>query len=474
MARIWLGTGGNVTRARAPQRGIRNMRVSSPELREWRKRTVNGPYRARGDVSTNSPDDWLRIETKARAWLADPYPVWNKEFTGPWDPVTHGTVEMEAPNWDTVYFMDACFFALITKDRAARDTCWAWLISQSQQPYVDFTNTALYDSDALLSGAGVDAWFSIQRWLAQLVYAYEFLVAFDAGTHAERDAIVAWLLAGAKWRGEPYDTRIGTGNWGSPGGNRETLTPRTDDGSGQWPYFDENEKTHANGHITSHYQRAYNNRGMDIMLPLILVGLLADDDGAIALGVRYFKEYVQCVYYPDGAFGEFHRATTTNEEIGWGYTYASLSIYLNAADALWRLRGDTTLYEFSTRAGVHGTECEVGDPDKTALGMAVDMTKYANDTFTRYGGKSTFGDEAKRIDGRSPRDGSTWQGHHDIWLAQSNRYFQNSAIKDAYMRNEAAGFIPFFWFAGAANAWEGLGNQSSPGVLFMYGQMEDV
>ena len=474
MSRIWLGTGGNVTRAREPARGIRGMKVSSPELREWRTRKASGPYRARGDVSANSPGDWERIESKARTWLAAPYAVWNEAFTGPWHPDVHGTPEMEAPNNDTMYFMDACLYAFIMKDRDARDTCWAWLISQSQQPYVDFTNTTLYDSDALLTGGNIDAWFSIQRWLAQLVFAYDYLVAFDAGTQAERDAIVAWLLAGAKWRAEPYDTRIGTSLWGTPGGDRATLTPRTDDGSGQWPYFDSAQKTHSEGHTNSTYQMSYNNRGLDIMLPVILAGLLADDDAAVALGVRYFQEYVQCAVYPDEDFGEMHRATTANEEVGYVYVYGSIHTYFNAADALWRVRGDTTLYEFTTRLGVHGTECGVGDADKSALVMALAIGKYGNDTFERYGNGSTTGDADRRIDSRSPRDGSSWRGHHDIWLAHANRYYQNTAIENAYLRNTAAGY-PAFWSAPSdSGSWEGLANQTCPGVLFMYGQMEDV
>jgi hypothetical protein len=52
------------------------LHVTQEELTIWRQRSVSGPYRIAGDVSTNSPGDWTRIAgfavTNAQSFLNAP------------------------------------------------------------------------------------------------------------------------------------------------------------------------------------------------------------------------------------------------------------------------------------------------------------------------------------------------------------------------------------------------------------------
>jgi hypothetical protein len=71
---------GNITSA--PQRpgllrvGGANTRlglhVTTNELAIWQTRSVSGPYKTAGDVSTNSPGDWDHIKAQADALVATP------------------------------------------------------------------------------------------------------------------------------------------------------------------------------------------------------------------------------------------------------------------------------------------------------------------------------------------------------------------------------------------------------------------
>ena len=454
--------------------------VTASELAEYRRRAESGPYRVESDVSVNSPGDWTNIATLAAAFVATPPPVFDPVFEGPWMPDTHGESH-HFPDQDRGDVPLTAFFALVAEDTVARDAVWTWLVAQSLAPGTDFTNTDLYDSEALLSGPGADAWFAIQVWLMHLAFGWEHLVHAGAGTQAERDSVLAWLLAGARWRAEPYDTRIGNAHWGSPGGDRATLTPRTEDGSGIWPYFEEAEKTHSEGHITSTYARGYNNRGLAIMTTLGSISVFADHQPGIDLARRYCEEWIQCVMYPDEDFGEFHRSHSNSGavggELGYAYTSVSVASIAEFAFVLWRWRGDPSLFDFTTRAGVHGTACEVGDPDKGVLQAHLAMCKFEDDQFERYGNQYTTGDPDHRIDGRTPRDGSAWRAHHTVYRTQANMYYKSDAIKAAYMRDAAAGYEPYWpksQWSNPGGDFRGLHNFRSPGLLFMYGQMENL
>src|SRR5688572_22605706 len=48
------------------------LHVTQEELTIWRQRAQSGPYRLAGDVSTNSPGDWMTIVANAKTFAGNP------------------------------------------------------------------------------------------------------------------------------------------------------------------------------------------------------------------------------------------------------------------------------------------------------------------------------------------------------------------------------------------------------------------
>ena len=58
------------------------LHVTQEELNIWKQRAASGPYKNKGDVSSNSPDDYTRILRNANALLSNPSSEFFQGYTG--------------------------------------------------------------------------------------------------------------------------------------------------------------------------------------------------------------------------------------------------------------------------------------------------------------------------------------------------------------------------------------------------------
>jgi hypothetical protein len=464
------------------------LHVTQEELNIWRQRAQNGPYKTAGDVSTNSPGDWTRIVNNRNAFASNPSngrwkPPVTENNCVPANTSTYGWPEGNtneggvAGDWATK-IRDAAFHNLVmgvTTDRAAIKQELLWVASQSftqwGNPNGIWCFGKIWDSAPAVGVAAA---------LQKLLYAYDYL-GRNAFTQSERDTLDRWFFDAADfWRRDmdfAQDEKF-VDRWN---GNY-TLTGTCD--SPVDPY--------VGGPNIQSYARFYNNRRGGILAFTAQAGIYLQQAGRnytngrygtqaqlVQSGKLYVQEFVRFSLFPQGVVGDFERRFDdggSGKQVGWAYAGASIGSTVIIADAIARA-GDTSLYTYSTSAGGCGTAGTINDGgsrngQNRDLKFAVESyLKYITDGYARYWPSNDSPTDANRIDGRYPRNGSSWHGVHDTHLSLVNNYFQDTFIKQAYTRTHANSVAYPADPQGGPPPWTGA-QGVFPGILFMFGGME--
>src|SRR6476661_861298 len=117
------------------------LHVTSDELAIWQTRSVSGPYKTAGDVSSNSPGDWDRIAANALTFknAAHPYQQWAGQTVNSCvQPFWAG----QAPetNRDLARpMLDAAFYSLVKSDTAYSSPVRTDLLAQAAIAGTDFS-----------------------------------------------------------------------------------------------------------------------------------------------------------------------------------------------------------------------------------------------------------------------------------------------------------------------------------------------
>lgn len=453
------------------------LHVTAQELAIWRQRAENGPYRFGDDASLNSPGDWDRISTRAELFLEDPSAGrWDPDWGGGPIPQTSGERYLIPDPEYTTGLRDAAFYALVNDDEDDARVVIDELLAQARTPSVDFN-----DQSRFPRGEGVvtdtNPFFMTAAGLSTLLFAADYVKAWV--TAAEIRELRAWHAAGAAWVLPDMVNGLDQMYADRQGGDYTPVLQLEGDG----------ERVFLGGPRTTVYSRAYNNRAAAIWLYIALVGL-DHQDAELQRQVRlFYQEWVRFSLYPrSGAFdgdswegggfvAELHRFTAEGhaaEELGWSYSVNTLDIMGMIADHFARA-GDTTLYDYSTRAGLYGTEASLGQEPKSLLFAIRETIKLTNGTVRRYATTDLDeeGDSELLIDGSNPRTG--WQGVQDVGFAIMNLYYRDPLVRAAYLR-EGPGFDaypPSPAKNALGSAWQGHWGMY-PGVLFQAGQLEGV
>jgi hypothetical protein len=339
--------------------------------------------------------------------------------------------------------------------------------------------------------------FVIASWLTRLLFAYDYL-GRSAFTSGELTTLDTWFWNAANfWRIDAdndmlgiFPNRLSDSDSGASACSADTGCSATTLGS-----------LYTGGPVAQGIQAFTNNRRGSLWRFVALVGLYlsdhgftpassrTDDGGAtlttlITSGRLFVKEFIRHALFPDGSMNEFCRADQTNlPDLGWHYAGSTLGQALTIADTLARL-GDTSLYTYSTAAGIcsatSGSTVGTINDGGSRVGQNRDLlfaiqayAKYPSDGYTRYAG--TSGDANKRIDGRHPRTSSSWSSINDTHVAPGNLYFQDTGVQQVYRRLQAGTVAyPVAPPTGTGQEpWMGE-NSIYPGVLFMTGQLEGV
>jgi hypothetical protein len=457
------------------------LHVTQEELNIWRQRALNGPYKSRGDTSTNSPADWDRIVANANAFASNPSS--GRWTTGPTllsgscvgrDAGGTNDPPSTAQSW-AQRVRDAAFYDLIMGVTIHHTAIKAELLWQATQSWADFSNVTRWCTGVVYD---INPNFVISAWLTKLLFAYDYM-GRSAFTVSERNILDQWLWSAADYMRIDVDRGIDSvfiDRWN----NNYAPTQGCVYGSP------------TDGYVGSpqigNYAKFYNNRRASLLRFSGLVAIYLADHGFIPTQSRvgatlntlkqsakmFVKEWIRFSVFPQGMYGEFERRDVSLPDLGWAYTGGTLGSAVVIADHFARA-GDTELYTHNTSAGLCNTAGTINDggsrtgQNRDLLFAVQTLMKYTNDTYARFW--PTNGDPNSRIDGRHPRDGSSWSGVHDTNVVPANLYFQDNVIKSTYMRTHI-GTVPYPANPqGGPPPWTGE-NGIYPAMLFMFGDME--
>ena len=378
--------------------------------------------------------------------------------------------------------------------------------------------------------SGSHPYFVMSEWLVKLLFAYDYTKAtFSA---AERNLIDNWFYGAGI-----YFQHVLNGNvnnlFESVGCNGPTYTTTpiyvanntrrgsltNDDGVQLSAYStcaetnDTRYSLYLDGPTAGFVAQAYNNRRNNVARFVGLVGVFLDNEVFLDAGTPvlsavknnhqqqindlkidaklYFREWLKYGVFPGGDIADMHRATgesggagNTDEstERGLNYAFSSAGAMIDLADAFGR-DGDYSLYNYKTSVGYYNRVQTTTGGAKTLLLVIQNLQNYLNGTLTRYGTLSADKNTSfYKIDGvdaflsqqnpQRPRNTIVY----DTWFAVANAYYKDATVRANYLRT-ADGTTPYpsldyLRGIGPNQPWSG---QSAiyPGVLFMFGQMED-
>jgi len=442
------------------------LHVTQEELNIWKQRAQSGPYKSAGDVQTNSPGDWTRIQNNANTFLANPSAErWSGQPTGSCWSSSVGTPVTPAITWGE-RLRDAGFAYLITGTTSYRDAVRNELLAQAGTAGTNWTDTIRWS--ATTGCATGDAYsHEIMMWIVKLLYGYDYIRSSLSA--ADRTTLDTWFLNGGIFWEKVVDNLIKTRFPNRDSDNYSVYNtaydPNGDDGSPA-------EVTHFGGYVKHGWMEAWNNRNASQVMMFGLVGILTNNSNLKSQSQRYFKEWMQYGVFADGTNSDFSRSVDDNvPAAGWYYGGSMANHMAILADAFARA-GDLELYQYSTSNGKYGT---AGGP-KTLNKVVRLYMNYVDHSVLRYG----TADPAKNGDPSWLQDSDdeiTGQKRiHDTWFAPVNIYFKDNYITNVYTRKApgqngyttpgypatvAAGFCPYCGVQG-----------TFPGVLFMFGQME--
>src|SRR6266536_5328509 len=117
------------------------LHVTQEELNVWKQRAASGPYRATGDVKSNSPGDWDKITANANSFLGNSSAQRWAGYTGAGCVPTDTSLGGILPN-NGSWLQDAAFYYLVTGTLSYRTAVINELVAQAGVAGVNWANTA--------------------------------------------------------------------------------------------------------------------------------------------------------------------------------------------------------------------------------------------------------------------------------------------------------------------------------------------
>jgi hypothetical protein len=452
------------------------------EIEIWKQRAQSGPYRSAGDAQAHSPGDWDRIKANAEAFVANP-------SAQRWTGNTAGRCINQNDHYPTTpnatmgnQIRDAAFAYLITGNAAYKKAVRNELITMAGLPGTQWQGTVWRGvNDSCLDDLpnGYDPALQIVgTWGRKLVLAYDF-IRFELSI-SDRTTLDRWFINFGMRFEIPIYKRVLETIWP----NRSVDDYRSSPYAAQYAYI-----LYYNGPQWGWWHSGWANWMTAGMGTISLIGLVTDDPYLKNQGKRYFKELVRYGMWPEGAVGDLYRwdadgyngASPCSK--GWAYAGAQLGDMALMAEGYARA-GDKSLYNYTTTEGYNGTS-----NGSSVKGLKMAILYYqglVNGSIVKPGTRDArkVADARYRIDSRCDDFASTgetgamnWRGIHDIWSgAVANRYYRDSMITQGYRRQQSGAPAypsdPNGIYNGGASVWEGS-QATLPGVLFMFGQMED-
>ena len=434
------------------------LHFTEAERRIWRARATSGPYREGGDENLNSPGDWQRIVDNMSEFMDAPG---QGRTNGP-----SGGAGLVRPDPDDQFsgnvrrrgarVRDAAFYYLVTGDRAVREAVKTELIAQARMPGMDFNDESRWRSGLVYD---VNPNFQVSHFMAEHLYAYDYL-GRASFSRSEQELLDEWHRGFADLMRYDSDSAF-----------EEAFTDRRA-GILDADWLDEHSRNpsspagYEGGPRIGPLAQLYNNRRMQQMRYVALVGVLLQDDQLKWSAKQSALEFLKYGVYPDGSFSDLHRSSEDQPEAGLQYSAQLLAAVVTIADVLAR-DGDVDVYRFVTSDGAQGTQgAPSGYAGKSLLFALRSLGRYIDGTYDRYAA-GAVASEVYRIDGREPFLA------HAAMVAQANVYYKDSILRSIY-RHELPGMPPYPSEPLGGPGYEVWNGDAGiyPGVLFMFGDME--
>lgn len=439
------------------------LHVTQEELNVWRQRADGGPYKAKGDVSHNSPGDWTRILNKANSFMANPSA---ERWSGQTSAQCRTNTSSQPSRAKGENLRDAAFVYLVQGTPRYRDAVRNEMLAQAATPGTRFSDSARWCVNSSVSQQGL---LDVAPWLTRLLFAYDWIRPSLSST--DQSVLDDWFLAA----GRHFEALVHMATrkrWPNRKSNSYGSSPERYAGTPAYNIY-------YGAPVQDDWHLAWDNKGAVVVRTFGLIGIQQNDAALKTEAKRWFKEWLRYnVWHANtgniATHGEYHRCCWTTlthfPNLGWGYTSSTIGAMTVLADAFYRA-GDAELYNYSTSEGYYGTH---GGP-KSLHSVITTHFKMMDLSLIRYGtnhasdvGKSSF-----IIDNLQESTG--WHHIGDVWIAPiANRFYKSSYFKAIYTR-EAAGVsgYPASPATGGFNAWGGE-QGIFPGVLFMFGDMEST
>jgi len=457
------------------------LHVTQEELNCWRQRAgidaqgSNGitcpvKYKITGDVSTNSPGDWTRIVNNANGFVSNPTQNvhWNGlsssgQGTSVNACVKYGDSNLPGSNrFLGEPLRDAAFAYLVTGQANYLTAVRNELISIAAESGMDFANTSHW---CVAQTNDANPFFDTTMYLHKLLYGYSYVRS--AMSAADQNTLDTWFHnMGTFWQ-QPYQQSVGQYYV-----DRTSLTNMGLSGNGTNAANTPDAAAYCNGPLTSGLSLVLNNRNASTQMLAADIGIMFNDAALIQKGKRYVQEYLWYNVFADGTPSEFSRGVADGTPVtGMGYPGTTLGYVSAFVDNLAR-SGDTSMYDYVTSGGAGGT---AGGSKSIGLVMR-EYAKYVNRTTLRWSGQATNCPTDPAI-ALSFNIGSpyNWTSNRDSYLAVPNLYYKDNSVTAQYTRTSsgASSWPSSFSDSPGYGVWGGAGG-IYPGVLFMFGQMENV
>ena len=433
------------------------------ELSIWESRATSGPYRNYGDTGANTPGDWTRVQTRASEFLASPSSDrWDGGVTTagcvPQQGSTGGSEPINPNKIDKIEY--AAFLSLVNDDATYRNAVKSEILGYYiPLAKADFSNTSRWCRGVNAIG-DINPGFEIASGINRLLNAYVYIRS--SLSTAEIATIDAWFSSAGEYFMAMVDDDLdgifsdrASGVFSDPSG-KASPTPSSYSIT----------KSHDGGWDIPNAAKWWNNRRAQMVAFYSDVGVVIGNQALTDSAKRFFQEWLKYAVAPDGTQLEWYRSSTSAHEQGWNYNMATLYHMVRVADVMAR-NGDSSLYTYSTSIGLGAS---AGGP-KSLLQVLTSTCKYLDGTYQRYL-QGHPGDEDYRLDGDETNRHFILEA---VVLPIANIYYRDDYLKSIYLKT-APGSRPYPsspQSAGAWQVWEGYGG-TSPGVLFMHGQMENL
>ena len=499
----------------------RGLHYTPEEIQVWRQRAGLTPgntmYKSFGDVSANSPGDWDRILADALTAVDNPsndrftnYDVTQgldrpiTELTDPW--VTNRTTQVDDKeprpginrrDYGAISIMNAGFVHLMIggddgsiSGRKGIDFANAVrgeLLWYAQNKWLDFSNRNRWSTSKPFYDRNPG--FFIACWLNSMLNAYDYTKGSSVYSASDRAIIDKWMVGASsffhdimilmvKMRFKDYDN----GTYAD--------VPRNFQDKDLGPVWD------GSTYRTYGLNEGYANRASVIWRFIMRAGLFYKDHpvyGATARehvksSHRWFKEWVAFGTFSDGTYSDFHRGDRSRPQTGLFYSSIGIGAMVEVADAYernfkdepgfeslysWELRPGTPDYALLYPSATEGRPWRRLYEPKEPKGLRKILVTYLKHFDGSYGDSRKWG--VNKIDGHSSQNVSRVIVDSDRWFCQANVFYQDDYIRSVYTR-QRAGIRQYDKNPTKAGSYDiniGVWG-SAPGILFMYGQMENL